>query len=219
MAINEPLLLPGGAMLLNSGKMVEDPEDCCCNIGSEDECNYCDKTPVSISVLFSGLAVCTTCWDDGGFSGPGYKYTIVPTAPIGPFTLTQDAVDNCKYNYVDLNGTGVITVYNDFLVGPCEGTIDNTLLFEELAISACIQPGGGIIVAATWRAVSAGRASFIFGGTTSGTSACALWGSISNDRTDCDVMPAIANTCVGRNPQLKWRGCKDGAATATPIWG
>ena len=77
-----------GAILLPGG--------CCCGGGSEDPCTHCDDlTPVSLSVTFSSITLCTACYADGGIS---YEFTTAPPTPAGPYTLTQTG-NPCIYEY------------------------------------------------------------------------------------------------------------------------
>ena len=115
MAINEPLLLPGGAMLLNSGKMVEDPADCCCTEPGDD-CEYCEGvTPKYMELVLSDQTLCDGCYDAGGgyFIGWGLQPAALPATML----LTQDGSDPCLWTgQVDIaegDGWPHIDTYTD----------------------------------------------------------------------------------------------------------
>lgn len=98
-----------GAILLPAG--------CCRASGSESPCTHCDdKTPVSLSVTFSSLTICTACYVIGG--GPvSYKFTTAPPTPAGPYTLAQTGGNPCVYEY----STGVSGQIDMYTVSNCTG--------------------------------------------------------------------------------------------------
>jgi len=93
------------------------PVGCCCANGSENPCTHCDdKTPVSLSVTFSSLTICTACYIIGG--GPvSYKFTTAPPTPTGPYTLAQTGGNPCVYEY----STGVSGQIDMYTVNNCTG--------------------------------------------------------------------------------------------------
>ena len=93
------------------------PGGCCCGSGSPYPCTHCSGvTPVSLSVVFSGITVCTDCYVIGG--GPvSYKFTTAPPTPAGPYTLAQTAENRCVYEYSAVV-SGQIDMYT---VSNCSG--------------------------------------------------------------------------------------------------
>ena len=203
------------------------PGGCCCPKGSSDECVYCGITPVQLSVLFSSLTVCTNCWVTGSGTD-GYKYIVAPSAPVGPYVLSQmtgqSPFGNCDYEY---NATGLsvqVGRWHNFPDPPdCTGEPTETITYDKLNIRAALQANGAICLSAMWffgtyASPTAGAIIFL-NRTDTGTGDCNSFNALSNERTDCDVIPGGGMQCalVGC-PELRDRGCKDGAATVTPVW-
>ncbi|MCP4410911.1 MAG: hypothetical protein GY807_24860 [Gammaproteobacteria bacterium] len=120
MAIESPLYLHNGEMLLNGGEMVEVPSDCCC-VGTP--CSECSgSTPASVSVTFSGLSLCTGC--QAGSFGTYYRITGL-TVPTGPYTVPQSipGIDPCHFQYSEAV-SGTYEIFGD--VADCPDTPSNS---------------------------------------------------------------------------------------------
>lgn len=216
MAIESPLYLPNGKMMLNGDNMVEVPSDCCC----PDPCGGCDPTPASLRVTFSSLAVCTNCiriFSEEHFNASN-KYIVTPTVPTGPYILTQHATEACQYNFTT-PWTGALTHYTTIdCTGAPFGTYDIQSLNIRADLFSAHAPSKDIRLWAWWTTteVHGGGdvSSEIFDGVSGdGSGDCTSFSVLTNDRTDCT---ATTSTTI-----IMWTfvhlGIKDGVATVVPV--
>ena len=189
------------------------PAGCCCKKGSTSSCENCDLTPIGLTVVFSGITLCTNCIEHSAGSD---KYTSNPAVPNGSFTLTQDAPGRpCTYLYNEA-ASGELTQYEDDV---CEGNVHATFDIDRLFIQATIGPST-IKLGALWRT----DGSLLSGGIFTDDSAhdgsdCFSFSSMTNTKTDCESTSDTANYPGGFQADKRFLGCEDGSATITPIWG
>ena len=192
-----------GAILLPAG---------CCRRGSPDHCSSCDDendpTPVSLTVVFSGVTMCTACVTLGNDS---YSFTITPSALSGSYSLTQkEGEGNCHYYYEE-EATGTITHWDGV---NCDSEIE-THDIVLLRIEAMIQSNANLRLDAWWTTDSFAP-SIAFSGDTPENNTCLAFDGINNLRASCNGITGVPHSFFGGQQDTRFLGAEDGSATVTP---
>lgn len=168
------------------------PAGCCCDseTGSLNPCSYCsDKTPVSLEVMFSLITLCTGCRSEFGSDVIGYKLSVVPPLPAGPYTLAQLPGSPCKYQYTaPATGEWTMTSWPD-----CPANPPYEYPFDQIIINAEFNTASIEIEAfwthPWWGPMSLhGAQTFFFTGTKS-QAVCDGPFSVTNGLTSCYDTP------------------------------
>ena len=164
----------GSFSLCDDGTFAINPY--CCN-----ECEFCDKTAPSspeLSLIFSGIAYCTSCLPSYGTRDNGVKYTTFPSTINGTHILTRNT--SCHYNVVKLvTDLGELDAwYNDTT---CTGEITGTITHDKLEIVADAVAGNKWrVYARTYMSHLSNVGGMLFWGESAADEAC--WDSVfSND--------------------------------------
>jgi len=189
MVLIDPLYLPDGKLMITDGKLVEDPDTCCCG----DPCGDCENgTPARLRVTLSGVQLCTGCV--GPWGAVWVKWTSQP-APIlsASYILTQHGANPCVWEYT-ASVAGTITWYSDACITPMGWPPVYNI--DTLYMYANVTAGNVLFEAYYYEAAVAWHKAWIFYGGQATATPCGGTTVITNQNAPCSAERGMANEWI-----------------------